>query len=134
MAGRTPSNPRARGTMLTEACVGLALIGVLLGAVSLMLSRQARATDYFLNYRRAELAAQSCVERIRAGTVAMADGTFTDDAGVSYEIRTSTADPAWQPLTRVEVTARTVGKYGRVAHYRLRAYVAPSQPTGGGSP
>lgn len=134
MTQRTRSNPRARGMMLTEACVGLALVGVLLGAVSLMLSRQARATDYFLNYRRAELAAQSCVERMRAGLVPVADGTWTDNAGISYDIRTSTADPAWQPLTRVEVTARVVGKYGRVAHYRLTAYVAPSQPTGVGKP
>jgi len=132
MTPRTRSTPRARGIMLTEACVGLALIGVLLGAVSLLLSRHARATDYFLNYRRAELAAQSCVERMRAGVIPVVDGTWTDDTGISCEIRTSTADPAWRPLTRVEVTARVVGKYGRVAHYRLAAYVRPSQASGGG--
>jgi len=117
--------------MLTEACVGLALLGVLLGAVSLMLSRHARETDYFLNYRRVELAAESCVERMRAGVMPLADRTWTDDTGISYEIHTSTADPAWQPLTRVEVTARVSGKYGRVAHYHLSAYLPPSPPSGG---
>ena len=53
--------------MLTEAIVSLALIGMLLSAVSLLLTRHARATDYLLNYRRAQLAAESCVERMRAG-------------------------------------------------------------------
>lgn len=123
---------RPRGVMLTEACVSLVLVGMVLAAMSLLLTRHARATDYFLNYRRSQLAAESCVERMRAGTMAVADAAFTDDAGVSYEIRTSTADQAWQPLTRIDVTARIVGKHGRVAHYRIKAYMPPSRSAEGG--
>jgi Tfp pilus assembly protein PilV len=117
--------------MLTEACVSLVLVGMVLSAVSLLLTRHARATDYFLNYRRSQLAAESCVERMRAGTMAVAEGAFTDEAGVSFEIHTSTADQAWQPLIRVEVTARIVGKHGRTAHYRINAYMPLSRPAEG---
>lgn len=126
--------PRTRGVMLTEACVSLALIGILLGAVSLLLTRHARATDYFLNYRRSQLAAESCVERMRAGLLPAADGAFTDDAGVSYEIHTSEADEAWQPMMRIDVTARIVGKHGRVARYQIKTYLAAPKSGEGGDP
>lgn len=125
---------RSRGFMLTEACVSLALIGMLLGAVSLLLTRHARATDYFLNYRRSQLAAESCIERMRAGLLPAADGAFTDDAGVSYEIHTSEADEAWQPLMRIDVTARIVGKHGRVACYQIKAYLAAPESAEGDDP
>lgn len=130
----SPRQARTRGFMLTEACVSLALIGILLGAVSLLLTRHARATDYFLNYRRSQLAAESCVERMRAGALAVADGAFTDDTGVSYEIRTSTADEAWQPLMRIDVTARIVGKHGQVARYQIKTYLAAPKSGEGGDP
>jgi len=126
--------PQNRGVMLTEACVSLVLVGMVLAALSLMLTRYARAADYLLNYRRAQLAAESCIERMRAGLVDAADGAFTDAADVSYEIRVAEADQAWKPLQRVEVTARVVGKHGRVARYRISTCVAAPPPSRGGEP
>ncbi len=125
---------RSRGMMLTEACVSLVLVGMVLTAVSLMLTRYARAADYFVNYRRAQLAAESCVERMRAGFVDVADGAFVDEADVSYEIRVTEAEDSWRPLQRVEVTARVVGKHGRLAHYRISTHLTAPRVSRGDEP
>ncbi len=125
---------RPRGMMLTEACVSLVLVGMVLTAVSLMLTRYARAADYFLNYRRAQLAAESCVERMRAGLVEVADGAFVDEADVSDQIRVTEAEDSWRPLQRVEVTARIVGKHGRLAHYRVATHMTAPRVSGGDQP
>ena len=120
--------------MLTEACVSIMLVGLVLTMVSLLLTRYAQATDYFLNYRRAQLAAESCVERMRAGLIESTDDTFTDEAGVTYEIRVAKADPAWQPLRCTSVTAGVVGKHSRRAHYQISTYLEPERPPEGGHP
>ncbi len=111
------------GFILTEACVSLALVGLVLGVASLLLTQHARATEYFLNERRAQLAAESCVERMRIGVLEVVDGNFTDDAGISYEIRVMNADAAWQPLQRVKILAVVGEKKRRAAQYSLNAYV-----------
>lgn len=134
MAPCMHKNFRTRGMLLMEACVSLALVGMVLAAVSLMLARYATATDYFLNYRRAQLAAESCVERMRAGLVDVADGAFVDEADVSYEIRVTEAEDSWRPLQRVEVTARIVGKHGRLAHYRIATHMTAPRVARGGQP
>ncbi len=120
--------------MLTEACVSLALVGMVLAAVSLMLARYAGATDYLLNYRRAQLAAESCVERMRAGLVEVTDGAFVDEADVSYEIRVTEAEGSWRPLQRVEVTARIVGKHSRLAQYRIATLMTAPRVSRGDEP
>ena len=124
MRARRFNQSRRRGVMLTEACVGLALVGMVLTAVSLMLTRYARGADYLLNYRRAQLAAESCIERMRAGLVDVADGAFVDEADVAYLIRVTPAEDSWRPLQRVELTARIIGKHGRIAQYRISTHVA----------
>ena len=134
MRYRRSNQSRRRGVMLTEACVGLALVGMVLAAVSLMLTRYARAADYLLNYRRAQLAAESCVERMRAGLVDVADGGHVDEGHVSYEIRVTEAEVSWRPLQRVEVTARIVGKHGRHAQYRISTHVAAPRLSQGDVP
>jgi hypothetical protein len=121
-----------RAVILTEACVSIMLVGLVLGMVSLLLTRYARSTDYFLNYRRAQLAAQSCVERLRAGAVEVTDATFTDDAGVTYQIQVSDAEGVWEPLKRVTVTAEVTGKHSRLARYQIVAGVAPTTVREGG--
>lgn len=125
---------RTRGFVLTEACVSMALVGLVLGVASLLLTQHARATEYFLNYRRAQLAAESCVERMRLGLIDVADGQFTDDAGVRHEIRVMDADEAWQPLRRVEVVAFAEEENASTARYLLQTYLAPPTPSGGIGP
>ncbi len=113
-----------RGVVLVEACAGLMLVGLVLSMVSLLMVRHTQAVDFLVNERRAQLAAVSCVERMRAGLVAVADGGFTDEAGVSYEIHVAEAEAAWRPLVQVTVTASVRGKHSRIARYRLCTYVA----------
>ena len=128
-----PKDPRRCGIILTEACVSIMLVGLVLTMVSLMLTQHARSTDYFLNYRRAQLAAESCVERMRAGVIEVADAAFIDEAGVAYEIRVADANGPWEPLQRVSATASIVGSHGRIARYQLNTYLPPARsPAGGG--
>lgn len=126
-------SPSRRAFVLLEACVALMLVGMVLAAVSMLIASYARSTDYFLNYRRAQLAAESYVERIRAGAVQPEDAEFTDEANVTLRIRIAPAEGAWAPLRRVEVEARIVGKHSRVAAYRLATYVAAADSPEGGS-
>ncbi len=119
-----PVTSLRRAVVLLEACVSIMLIGIVLGMVSLHLTHYARATDYYLNYQRAQLAAESCVERMRAGVLEVTDAAFTDEAGVGYEIRVDGDIKAWEPLRLVRITAVVVGKHSRQARYELTAFVA----------
>ena len=112
-----------RAVVLLEACVSIMLVGMILGMVSLLLIRYARSTDYFLNHRRAQLAAESCVERMRAGVLDVGDATFTDDAGVTCNVQVSAVEGEWAPLRRVRVTTGVMGKHSRWARYELTTYV-----------
>ena len=114
----------SRAIVLTEAIVSIMLVGMVLGVVSLLLARYARATDHFLNHRRAQLAAESGIARMRAGTLTVADATFTDDAGVEFAIRVTAADEAWAPLRHVQITTTVTGRHSKKSHYTLAAYVA----------
>ncbi len=109
------------------------LVGLVLTMVSLLMTRYARSTDYWLNYRRAQLAAESCVERMRAGVLEVADATFTVSDGVTYSIRVTNVDGSWRPLKRISVTASVIGKHNRSAHYQINTYLEPVRvPEGGG--
>ena len=110
--------------VLLEACVSMMLIGLLLTAVSLVLTRYARATDYFLNYRRAQLAAEACVERMRAGVLEVEDMVFSDEAGINYDIEVGAAEGDWAPLRRVRVRTEATGKHDRKSRYELITFVA----------
>lgn len=123
-----------RAVLLTEACVALALVGLVLGVVSLLLTQHARATDYYLNYRRAQLAAESWVEQLRGGVLAVADTHFIDETGTAIEIRIAEATEAWKPLRRARVTASITGKHSRVARYSLTTYVAAANGPEGDLP
>lgn len=126
--GSVQRNPSTRcGVLLTEACVSIMLAGLVLAMVSLLLTRYARSTDYYLNYRRVQLAAESCVERMRAGTLEVADATFSDEAEVTYEVKVSDAGGAWHPLKHVTVTASVLGKHNRRARYQIHAYLEPAR-------
>lgn len=123
---------RSRGIVLTEACVSLALVGLVLAVVSLLLTQHSRTSDYFLNYRRAQLAAESCVERMRMGVLEIAEAKFVDEAGVSFEVQIAEADEAWRPLQRVSVKASIVGRNGRSVRCSLSTYLEPAMASKGG--
>ena len=126
---RSPDTAGHRAMVLLEACISIMLIGLLLTLVSLVLTHYARATDYFLNYRRAQLAAESCVERMRAGVLDVEDAVFVDDAGINYDIQVGAAEGDWAPLRRVRVRAEATGRHGRKSGYELTTFVAaPSAP------
>lgn len=125
---------KARGFVITEACVSMALVGMVLGVASLLLTQNARATEYFLNYRRAQLAAESCVERMRLGTLEIDDHDFTDDSGIRFQIRVADAPLAWQPLRHVEVLALVHERKSRSARYAVQTYLAPPFPSRGNNP
>lgn len=127
---------RPRAFILTEACVSLALAGLVLFVVSLLMVQHARATNHCLNHRRAQLATESCVERMRVHTLKVADADFKDEAGVAYEIRVVETDEAWRPLVRVRVTAIVGGSggSGRAARYTLNTYLDPVVRSNGDGP
>ena len=120
---------RRPGIVLLEATVSIMLIGMVLGAVSLLMVRYSESVDYFLNFRRAQLAAESCIERIRAGELPVAAVILNDPGGAQCEITVDEGADSWKGLQRVRVTARVTGKHGRVASFRLVTYVLPQ--TGG---
>lgn len=126
--------PVRRGVVFVEACTAIMLLGLVLTMVSVMVTGHARAVDFLVNERRAQLAAESYVERMRAGLVAVADADVTEEAGVSYEVRVTEAEGAWRPLVHVAVTARVIGKHGRIAPYCLSTYLPPLPLTEGGGP
>jgi len=109
--------------VLTEAIGSLALLGLLLGLTSLVLTRYARATDYFLNARRAQWAAEAHVERLRSGALPLRDATAVDENGVECTIQVTDAPAAWAPLRQVRVLAVVTGKHGRQARCELTTFV-----------
>ena len=78
---------RRRAIVLLEATVSIMLIGIVLGAVSLLMVRYSQSVDYFLNYRRAQLAAESCIARMRAGELPVAAAIMNDPGGVTRASR-----------------------------------------------
>lgn len=123
---------RRRAIVLLEATVSIMLIGIVLGAVSLLMVRYSQSVDYFLNYRRAQLAAESCIERMRAGELPVAAAIMNDPGGVECEITVNDGADLWKGLQRVRVTARATGKHGRVTSFRLVTYVSPQVAGQGG--
>lgn len=121
-----------RAIVLLEATVSIMLIGIVLGAVSLLMVRYSQSVDYFLNYRRVQLAAESCIERLRAGEIPLADAIMNDPGGAQCEITVEDGTDVWRGLHVVRVTARVTGKHGRVARFRLVTYVSPQGPCKGG--
>jgi hypothetical protein len=107
---------------------------MVLGVASLLLTQHARATEYQLNYRRAQLAAESCVERLHIGALEVVDSDFTDDAGIRYRIRVADAPVAWQPLHHVEILTLVEEKKSGSARYSLRTYLASPIPSRGNGP
>ncbi len=133
MSPRTVRTSR-RGAVLAETCMSLLLVGMLLAMVSVLTIRYARAADYFLCHRRAQLAAESIIDEMRAGEVALEDADVTGELGVDYVIRVTQADEAWAPLRHVTVVATVRGEHSRVARCEVKAYVADSaHPPGGPS-
>jgi type II secretory pathway pseudopilin PulG len=124
MSGRRPQLNRKRGVLLVEAIVGVALIGMVLAATSYLTAQFGRSTDLLLNRSRVLLAAESQIERLRAGALPVETASFMDESGVAYRIRVSEPTDDWAPLRLVEVTASFEGKYGRTASSTMRAYVA----------
>ncbi|UCF34445.1 MAG: hypothetical protein JSV78_03910 [Phycisphaerales bacterium] len=124
MSGKRPKLNCRRGVVLVEAIVGVALIGMVLAATSYLTAQFGRSTDLLLNQSRVLLAAESQIERLRAGALPIDDASFVDETGVAYRIRVSEATDEWAPLRLVEVTASFEGKYGRTASSTVRAYVA----------
>jgi hypothetical protein len=130
--GPIQNSPLPRnGFILTEACVSIALVGLVLGVASVLLTQHARATEYFVDYRRAQLAVESCVDQMRIGAIGMVDSNFTDDAGITYEIRVSDGEEAWQPLRRVTVLAVVDKHKAHPARYSLNSYLAAPIPSRG---
>ena len=123
---------RRRAIVLLEATVSIMLIGIVLGAVSLLMVRYSQSVDYFLNYRRVQLAAESCIERMRAGELPVVAVITNDPGGVQCEITVDDGADRWKGLQRVGVTARVTGKHGRVAMFRLVTYVSPQVAGQGG--
>ncbi|MCH8149114.1 MAG: hypothetical protein IH987_14215 [Planctomycetes bacterium] len=121
-----------RAVVMLEATVSIMLIGTVLGAVSLLMVRYSQSVDYFLNYRRVQLAAESCIERLRAGELPLADAIMNDPGGVQCEITMDDGTDIWKGLHRVQVTARVTGKHGRVASFRLVTYVSAQRAGQGG--
>jgi hypothetical protein len=107
---------------------------MVLAATSYLTVQFGRSTDLLLNQSRVLLAAESQIERLRAGALPIGDASFMDKSGVAYRIRLSEATDEWAPLRLVEVTASFEGKHGRTASSTVRAYIAPVPENGDKKP
>lgn len=123
-----------KGFILTEAVTALTLIGLVLGAATLLLVEHSRATEHVINHRRAQLAAESCLDWVRAGGIKAVDADFSDENNIRYQVRVTEAESEWKPLRRVSVAATIASSKGRVARYTIRAYVAERRSAGEGGP
>jgi len=123
---RTISHVRTcRAFILTETCVSLALMGMVLAAVSLLIVRHAAATDYLVNYRRAQLAAESTANILRCGALEAVDADFMNSEEIRITVQRTMGDPAWEPLQCVRITATVTGRHRQVARYSIQTYVMP---------
>ena len=118
-----------RAMLLAEAVVAISLIALILGLVSVLVARYGRSTDYYVNYRRLQLGVESQIDRMRAGALPVEDGEFTDESGLSYEIRVSQPPSAWAPLKQVSIVGHVTGKHSRRIRCELQAYVAAPTAT-----
>jgi hypothetical protein len=104
------------------------LIALVLSLLAAFLIRYTQSSDYFVNYRRAQLGAESCVEEIRAGIRELRDTEIPDANGMSLRVRVlEEPAPTWQPLIAAEITASISGKHGKVAHYTITTHFQPDR-------
>ena len=112
--------------ILLEVIASLALTGILLGVITGLVLTYNRAGDYYMSHHQAQLAAESYVEHLRAGSAVPAG---TDR--VRFEVRGCPGEGDWSGLTQVTVTASVKTRYGRTpraANYTLTTYVLEAVP------
>lgn len=113
--------PAVRGFITLEVLASLALTGILLGVATKLVLTYNRANDHYLARQRAQLAAESYVEYVRAGLAPPQD---TDC--VRYEATQSPGAGDWKGLTRISVTAFVKTRHGpapRAARYTAVTYL-----------
>jgi type II secretory pathway pseudopilin PulG len=131
---RVGHGSRSSGFVLTEAVVSIALLAVLMTMVSLLMVGYQRAADAMLNTRRAQWAAETQLERIRAGLDPVANRSFDSMDGVSFNVGVSDGEGDWRGLRRVAVTASVTGKHGHIVKHTIRAYLPPPAANSGAQP
>ena len=119
-AGRSTA---AAGFILTEVVAALALTGALLAVLASLVVTYHRASDHYLSHHQAQLAAESYVERLRAGCPPPPEGD-----GVRYEVDQRPGQGAWTGLTRLTVTAVVQGRHRRTASHTLTTYLSEGTP------
>ncbi len=104
--------------LLLEVLAALALTGALLAVMGAAVIAYDRANDHFWAHHQAQLAAETCIEYLRAGRPVPPPA-----GGVSYRVERQAGTGPWSGLTRVTVIAEVKTRHGRSVHYRLSAYL-----------
>lgn len=131
---RVTRTSRRRAFLLVEMIVGTAILGLLMLAVSRLLSDYQSATRSQLLRERLRNMAQSRLEEIRAGAIPLENAIRTEDDDTRVEIVVRDAEGAWAPLKFVEVTASAPLRHDREVRVSVRAYVAPPGARGEARP
>lgn len=118
---------RRRGFLLVELIVGTAILGLLMLAVSRLVSDYQNATRTQLLRARLSNVAQARLEEIRAGVLPLKNAVREEDNDTRVEIVVRDAEGDWAPLKLVEVTASAPLQHDRELRMSVRAYVAPPQ-------
>ena len=117
------------GFLLLEASAALALTGLLIGVVVAVTVAFDRAGDYYTAHHRAQLAAESYLESLRAG-VPPAD---TDE--VRYQITRRPGQGPWRGQIRLTITATVTARHGREVSFAVNTYLPSTElPAVKGSP
>lgn len=106
------------GFVATEVVAAAVLTGILLAALAWSVVTYDRTGDYLMSRHRAQLAAESCLERLRAGLPPPNDA----DA-VQYRVGRQPGQGPWTGLTKVTVTATVSARHQRTACFTLTAYL-----------
>ncbi|MCC7291819.1 MAG: type II secretion system protein [Phycisphaerales bacterium] len=126
---RVAQTRRRPAFLLVELIVGTAILGLLMLAVSRLVSDYQSAVRSQLLRARLNNVAQARLEEIRAGVIPLENAVRSEDDDTSVEIVVRDAEGDWAPLKFVEVTASAPLRHDRVLRAAVRAYVASPQAT-----
>ena len=129
-----PNSRLKRGVFIIEAATALALIGVILLAVSALVVSYRQAEETFVTQRRLQLAAEGQLERYRAGQPLPTESTDLDGpGGIRLHVECSAGQGQWEGLRQVVVTATADLRHRKCISYQLTGYIAPAPGMSGAS-
>jgi hypothetical protein len=116
-------NHRKAAFVVFDVVAALVIIGILLAALAWLVVSYDKAGDCMMARYRAQLAAETCLERLRAGLPPPKDAD-----GMQYTVERQPGQGPWAGLTRVTVATTVNARHQRTARFTLTAYLREAAP------